>query len=114
MDHATVDTEISHRIIEKIKRTNQSLGTCLERASLWELKNNHLSISFPSGFDADMVKKDERILCQAGVDLGLPVFTLETSSAPPEEEPSSGESRATVVKRVFRGEIIGEHDDGSE
>ncbi len=106
---AVMDEELFHQLVGQIKRINQSLGALLGKTARWTWEDNHLTMFFHSSFEADMVKKDEKILCQVGMELGLPKFVIEThaeKTSEIEENHDSGNSRAVVVRQIFRGEIM--------
>ena len=108
---ADVGTEPSQKfqqLIEQVKRAKISLGTAMERAKRWEWMEDCLSMVFSTNYEANMIKTEEKILHQAGEAIGLPPFSVATHTEEPLESWSSNQvnTRAALVKQVFRGEII--------
>ena len=103
-----MDEELFQQLVGQIQRINKSFGSLLSKTVRWTWEDNHLKMVFNSSFEADMVKKDENILCQVGMELGLPKFVIEThaETSKIEKNHDNTNSRAVVVKQIFRGEIM--------
>jgi DNA polymerase-3 subunit gamma/tau len=95
-------------LIGEIRRVNLTLASALEKAREWEWTDHSLLVWFDSSFEAALVKNETETLRTAAAALGLPVFSVETRTAPAvrDDTVQGDTSRVELIRRVFRGQII--------
>ncbi|MCK5737391.1 MAG: hypothetical protein KAH21_12980, partial [Spirochaetaceae bacterium] len=95
-------------LIGEVRKGNLALAAALEKARGWEWSDHSLLLVFNSSYEAAVVKNEAETLRQAGKTSGLPAFSVDTrTEAPKDEKEKNTESpRVTLIRQVFRGQII--------
>ncbi|MFW6215867.1 MAG: hypothetical protein ACOC45_07960, partial [Alkalispirochaetaceae bacterium] len=106
-----LEAEKVEEIIIKVRKQKPTLAAALERATGWELDEEHLTLVFGDAFSGRGVQQErgfvEEIVQEAldeEVSLSVEVRGREREGGDPARRDESVE----MVKKVFRGEIIGE------
>ncbi len=106
-----LEAEKVEEIIIKVRKQKPTLAAALERATGWELDEEHLTLVFGDAFSGRGVQQErgfvEEIVQEAldeEVSLSVEVRNRESEGGDSARRDESVE----LVKKVFRGEIIGE------
>ena len=106
-----LEEEKVQEIVVKVRKQKPALGAALEKALGWELDEESLTLVFGDAFSARGVQQDrifvEQVVQEAldeEVSLKVEVRTPGESSG----EQTHADESVEMVKKVFRGEIVGE------
>ncbi len=95
-------------IINSLKKQKLALSSALEKAVLWKLEGETLTLVFNSTYSANFVKSDlssirEQVATILGKNIILSVIVSEDRSS---TQKASLDNSVEIVKKVFRGEIV--------
>jgi len=95
-------------ILGRIRQDKLMLASALEKAVEWNVGESEVTITFDSEYPANTARADEESIRTAlGDVIGRPLLVRITVRKENEsEEPENQNSKAEIVRRVFRGEIV--------
>ncbi len=99
---------LKSQLIESLKKQKLALSSALEKATSWNVEEEALTLVFRDTYSANLVRQEVPLVRQkireiTGNDTELNI-TLEEKSSPEQQEKE--DDQITLVKKVFRGEII--------
>ncbi len=98
------------QVIDSLRKTKPALVSALEKAVEWHLEGNTLTLGFETGFTINFVRGEVPVIAETMLPLlGFrPTVKLKTRSR---DEQTGGEEdrEVTLVREVFRGEVINDH-----
>lgn len=106
--HISAD-ELKEYLIERFRKRKLALSSALEKALYWAYNDGKVKIGFSNAYNANFIKRDlpeiGKVLSEyAGRSIELEVGVEEGASVKGSKE---NDEQLEIVKRVFRGEIIG-------
>jgi hypothetical protein len=106
-----LEQEKVEEIVVKVRKQKPTLGAALEKAMSWELDEESLTLVFGDTFSARGVQQDrlfvEEIVQEAlDEEVALKVEVRNRDGSDGDNAPS--DENVEMVKKVFRGEIVGE------
>ena len=108
-DTSELTSESWNKIVDTVRKSHLALAASLGKLASWELSADTLVLVCGSGFDADTINRDRDVLSQAVSQItgNLPQIKV-TSQRESAEEDAGSDERVEMIKRIFRGKIIGD------
>lgn len=106
-----LEEEKVHEIVVTVRKQKPALGASLEKATGWELDEDSLTLVFANAFSARGVQQDRPFVeevVQEALDEEVTVKVEVRNNEGTVEDPGASDENVEMVKKVFRGEIIGE------
>ena len=110
--HAFVlEQEKVQEIVVKVRKQKPALGAALEKATGWELDEESLTLVFGDAFSARGVQQDRSFveeIVQEALDEEVSLKVEVRNNQGDDGGATPSDENVEMVKKVFRGEIIGE------